>query len=163
MQLYFQLAYLAIIQETMNINKLNYFGTYIALIILITSNLIFLFRLLGSAKIEYWLGVIFLLTSIPIVYLLLTANELHRPTIYYIQLGLMVAFIAGEFLLDYLFKVNFRNTRWMVITYATFFFAATGGMIGIASLSGKIYSLIAIILFLIMTFLAFYQRVKTGM
>ena len=147
----------------MNINKVNYFGTYIALIILITCNLIFLFRLIGNSKTEYWLGVLFLLTFIPIVFLLLTANDLHRPTIYYIQLGLMLAFITVEFLLDYLFKVNFRNTRWMVITYATLFFAATGGMIGIASLSGKIYSLIAIILFLIMTFLAFFQRVKTGM
>jgi hypothetical protein len=147
----------------MNFNKVNYFGTYIALIILITCNLIFLFRLHGNLKIEYWLGVLFLLTSIPIVFLLLTANELQRPTIYYIQLGLMLAFIVVEFLLDYLFKVNFRNTRWMVITYATLFFAATGGMIGIASLSGKIYSIIATILFLIMTFLAFFQRVKTGM
>jgi len=147
----------------MNINKVNYFGTYIALIILITCNLIFLFRLLGNSKIEYWLGVLFLLTFIPIVFLLLNANELQRPTIYYIQLGLMLAFIVVEFLLDYLFKVNFRNTRWMVITYVTLFFAATGGMIGIASLSGKIYSVIAIILFLIMIFLAFYQRVKTGM
>ena len=147
----------------MNINKVNHFGTYIAFIILITSILIFLFRLLGYSKIEYWLGVLFLLAFIPIVFLLLTANELQRPTIYYIQLGLMLAFIAVEFLLDYLFKVNFRNTRWMVITYATLFFAATGGMIGIASLSGKIYSLIAIVLFLIMTFLAFFQRVKTGM
>jgi len=106
---------------------------------------------------------LFLLTFIPIVFLLLNANELQRPTIYYIQLGLMLAFIVVEFLLDYLFKVNFRNTRWMVITYVTLFFAATGGMIGIASLSGKIYSVIAIILFLIMIFLAFYQRVKTGM
>jgi len=147
----------------MNINKVNYFGTYIALIILITCNLIFLFRLLGNSKIECWLGVLFLLTFIPIVFLLLNANELQRPTIYYIQLGLMLAFIVVEFLLDYLFKVNFRNTRWMVITYVTLFFAATGGMIGIASLSGKIYSVIAIILFLIMIFLAFYQRVKTGM
>jgi len=147
----------------MNINKVNYFGTYIALIILITCNLIFLFRLLGNSKTEYWLGVLFLLTFIPIVFLLLNANELQRPTIYYIQLGLMLAFIVVEFLLDYLFKVNFRNTRWMVITYVTLFFAATGGMIGIASLSGKIYSVIAIILFLIMIFLAFYQRVKTGM
>jgi len=147
----------------MDINKANYFGTYIALTIIITGNLIFLFRLLGNSKIEYWLGILFLLTFIPIVILLLNANELQRPKIYYIQLGLMMAFIVVEFLLDYLFKVNFRNTRWMVITYATLFFAATGGMIGIASLSGKIYSVVAIILFLILIFLAFFQRVKTGM
>jgi hypothetical protein len=146
----------------MNINKINCFGTYLALLILITNILIFLFRLRGNPRIEYWLGVLFLLTSIPIVFLLLTAKELQRPPIYYIQLGLMLVFIIVEFLLDYFLKVNFRNTRWMVIMYATLFFASTGGMIGIASLSGKIYSIVATMIFLIMAFLAFFQRVKTG-
>jgi hypothetical protein len=106
---------------------------------------------------------IFILTSLPIIYLLFKANEFHRPTIYYIQLGVMLTFILVELFLDYLFKVDFRNTRWMVIAYATLFFAATGGMIGIASLSGKIYSILSIVLFLILMFLAFFQRVKTGM
>ncbi len=147
----------------MDIIKANYFGTIIALIILISSNLILIFRLLGFPKIEYWLGVLFILTFFPILYLLITANGFHRPAIYYVQLGIMLTFIVVEFFLDYLFKVNFRHTRWMVITYVTLFFAATGGMIGIASLSGKIYSIIAVLLFLIMTFFAFFQRIKTGM
>jgi len=147
----------------MGIDKADYLGTIIALIILTACNLIFIFRLLGFSKIEYWIGMIFILTSLPIIYLLFKANELNRPTIYYIQLGVMLTFILVELFLDYIFKVDFRNTRWMIIAYAALFFAATGGMIGIASLSGKIYSIISIILFLIMTFLAFFQRVKTGM
>ena len=147
----------------MDIIKANYLGTITALIILIMCNLIFVFRLLGLSKIEYYTGLLFLLTSLPVVYLLYTANEFYRPAIYYIQLGIMLTFIVVEFLLDYLFKINFRDTRWMVITYAMLFFAATGGMIGIASLSGRIYSIISVLLFLVMTFLAFYQRVKTGM
>jgi hypothetical protein len=147
----------------MDIIKANYLGTITALIILFTCNLIFVFRLLGLSKIEYYTGILFIITSLPVVYLLFTANEFHRPTIYYVQLGIMLTFIVVEFLLDYLFKINFRDTRWMVITYAMLFFAATGGMIGVASLSGRIYSIISILLFLIMTFLAFYQRVKTGM
>jgi hypothetical protein len=147
----------------MDINKTNYLGSIIALIILITCNLIFIFRLLGLSKIEYWIGLVFILTSLPIIFLLFKANEFQRPTIYYIQFGVMLTFILVELFLDYLFKVDFRHTRWMVISYATLFFAATGGMIGIASLSGRIYSIIAVILFLIMTFLAFFQRVKTGM
>ncbi len=147
----------------MDINKANYLGNIIALTILIMCNLIFIFRLFGLSKIEYWLGVIFLLTALPILYLIFTAKEFHRPAIYYIQLGVMLTFIIVEFLLDYAFKINFRNTKWMVITYAMLFFASTGGMIGIASLSGKFFSILSILLFLIMTFLAFYQRVKTGM
>ncbi len=146
----------------MDIYKANFLGTFIALMILIISNLIFVFRILDLSKTAYWAGVIFLLTSLPIMYLLFTANDFDRPTIYYIQLGIMLTFIIVELLFDYLFKINFRDTRWVLVTYVTLFFAATGGMIGVASLSGKTYSIIAIILFLIMTFLAFFSRIKTG-
>lgn len=147
----------------MDLNKANYLGTIIGFTILVTSNLIFIFRLLGFSKIEYWTGVIFILTSLPIIYLLIKANEHQRPAIYYIQLSVMLTFILVELFLDYIFKVDFRNTRWIVISYATLFFAATGGMIGIISQSGKIFSVTSIVLFLIMTFLAVFQRLKTGM
>ena len=150
-------------KKMMDINKANLLGTITGLIILVSCILIFISRLLGYSRIEYWLGTIFILTSLPITFLLIKANEFRRPTIYYIQLSILLAFILSELFLDYILKVNFRNTRWMVIIYATFFFAATGGIIGIASQSGKIYSLVSIILFFIMAFLAFYQRVKTGM
>ena len=147
----------------MDITKANILGTYLALIVLILCSLIFIFRLLGLSKIEHLLGIIFLLTSLPITYLLLTAGQFQRPTIYYVQIGIMLVFMIVELILDYLFNFDFRHTKWMVITYAMLFFAATGGMIGIASLSGKPYSIIAIFLWLIMAFLAFFQRYKTGM
>jgi len=150
-------------RKTMDITKANLIGTCIALIVLILCSLIFIFRLIGLSKIEYWLGITFLLTSLPMIYLLLTAGQFQRPTIYYLQIGVLLVFIIVELILDYLFNVDFRQTKWMVITYAMLFFAATGGMIGIASLSGKLYSIIAIFLWLIMSFLAFFQRYKTGM
>ena len=75
----------------------------------------------------------------------------------------MMGFIIIELLLDYVFKVDFRNTRWMTITYVMLFFAGTGGMIGIASQAGKLWAILAIILFFIMTTLVFVQRAKTGM
>lgn len=147
----------------MDLNKANYLGAIIGLTILVTCNLIFILRLLGFSKIEYWTGLIFILTSVPITYLLIIANEHQRPAIYYIQLSVMLIFILAELFLDYILKVDFRNTKWMVIPYATLFFAATGGMIGIISQSGKIFSVTSIVLFFIMIFLAFFQRVKTGM
>jgi len=42
----------------------------------------------------------------------------------------------------------------------TLFFAATGGLIGLASQAGKSWTIISIILFFIMAGLAFYQRAK---
>jgi hypothetical protein len=68
-----------------------------------------------------------------------------------------------ELFLDYVFKIDFRNVLWLTISYVIFFFAGTGGLIGIASLAGKRWGTVAIVLFLIMTFLAFWQRAKTGM
>ena len=45
----------------------------------------------------------------------------------------------------------------------TFIFAATGGMIGVASLAGAGWAIAAVILFLIMAVLAFVQRAVTGL
>jgi len=147
----------------MDITRINILGASISVFILAICSLIFIFRLSNQQTIEYWLGVILLLTAIPLAYLLYTANQLQRPMIYYIQIGAMIGFLIIELLLDYVFKVEFRNIRWMTITYVMFFFAGTGGMIGVASQAGKVFTIIAILLFLIMTILAFIQHAKTGM
>ncbi len=141
----------------------NYLGAFLALMILIAGNLVFIFRLMGLSKTEYWTGVAFLLMAFPILYLLYSAKELNRPVIYYLQLCLMLTFLIVEFILDYWFKIEFRSIKWIVVAYVTLFFASTGGMIGIASLAGRTFSIISIFLFFMMTFLAVFQRIKTGM
>jgi len=135
----------------------------VSLIALVLCILIFVFRLGGFPDIERILGVLFLLTGVPFLYLLFLARTHQRPGIFYIQISAILLFILIELSLDYLFKIDFRNVQWMTISYVIFFFAGTGGLIGIASLAGKRWGTIAIVLFLIMTFLAFWQRAKTGM
>lgn len=147
----------------MDINKINLLGAGLAVFIIAICISIFVVRLNNLPKVEYWLGVLFLLSAIPLIYMIFTANQFQRPAIYYIQIGIIIGFILTEFFLDYVFKVDFRNIRWITITYVMLFFASTGGMIGIASLAGKAWSITAIILFLLMAVLAFYQRSKTGM
>jgi len=149
--------------KNMDINKANIIGTSVAMCIFLLCILIFIFRLYGKSGTEYFLGLVFLLASLPLIYLLFTASQFQRPAIYYVQISLMLLFIIIECMLDYILKIDFRSTRWIVITYAMLFFAGTGGMIGIASISGKGWSITSIVLFLIMAFLAFYQRTKTGM
>ena len=147
----------------MDIYKLNLLGAFIAIFILLTCSLIFIFRLSNQQTAEHWLGIAFMLTAIPIVYLIYSSTNTERPTLYYIQLGLMIGFIIVELLLDYIFQFDFRHTKWITISYAMLFFASTGGMIGIASQAGKSWSLISVVLFFIMTALAFIQRSKTGL
>ncbi|MCX6224748.1 MAG: hypothetical protein NTV01_08370 [Bacteroidia bacterium] len=143
--------------------KANLIGTCSALLILLLASLIFIFRLCGQARVEYWLGIAFMVIALPLVYLLVAANRFDRPAIYYIQIVIMLVFIIAELLLDYVFRIEFRHTQWMAITYTMLFFAGTGGMIGVAALSGKPYAILSVCLFFIMAILAFYQRQKTGM
>jgi hypothetical protein len=144
-------------------DKLNLLGASTAILIFVLCILIFIFRLAGQKSVEYGLGVAFLVTAVPLAYLLVTAGRFDRPALYYIQLGLMITFILVEFLLDYLLKADFRHTSWITIVYVTLFFASTGGMIGVASLAGKTWSILTVVLFLITAILAFYQRAKTGL
>ena len=63
---------------------------------------------------------------------------------------------------DYVFKYDFRQTQWMVISYVVLYFAGIGGMIGIASQAGRGWTISAVILFFIAAVLAFVQRAVTG-
>ena len=146
----------------MDLDKVNILGAVVSIVILALCNLIFVFRLSQHNEVEYWLGILFLLTALPLVYMLYTAGSFHRPMIYYIQIVTILIFILVELFLDYIFKIDFRGVRWMVILYVMIFFAGTGGLIGIASQVGRTWSIAAIALFLSMTALAFWQRAKSG-
>jgi hypothetical protein len=145
-------------QETTNL-----LGAALTLAIYALCILVFGFRLVGKSQWGHWIGHLLLLTALPLAYLLLTAPRLDRPALYYVQIGLMLTWLLVMLLLDYVLKIDFRQTRWMVISYVTLFFAATGGMLGVAAQSGHTWTAAAIVLFLIMAVLAFVQRAVTGM
>ena len=145
------------------LEKLDLLGAVLTHAIYVLCILIFLSRLVEKPRYENWAGWILLLSSVPLGYLLLKAPELERAPLYYFQIGLMLAFLLVEFLLDHLFKLDFRNTRWMVIGYVTLFFSGTGGMLGVAALAGGGWTISAVVLFFIMAALAFYQRAVTGL
>ena len=145
-------------------DQINVLGAVTTLAYFSSMILIFVLRLLGKPEYGRWLGLAQTLVAIPMVgYLIYTAAQFQRPRLYIIQLGLFLAFLLVELLIDYLWKLDFRQVRWMVITYVTFFFAAAGGMIGVASQAGSGWTVAAAILFLIMAVLAFVQRAITGM
>lgn len=145
------------------LEKMNLLGAEVAVAFFISAILVFISRLLGKPQAEKWAGYFEFLLVIPLILLLVTAPRLGRPALYYIQIGLMLAWLVAEALLDYILKIEFRQVRWMVIAYVTLFFAASGGMVGIARYAGQVWTWIAGILFIIMTALAFVQRRVTGM
>jgi len=137
-------------------------GAWAAVWIYGCSMLTFAARLLGKPGLGRWFGVPLLLTAAPLTYLLFTAQQLGRPALYGLQIGLMLAFLLAELLLDFIFKLPFRQVRWMVIGYVVLFFAGTGGMLGVAALAGQAWTITAAGLFLVMAALAFVQHRVTG-
>lgn len=147
----------------MEINRTNLFGAIVANVINISTISIFIARLLGKPDTGHWIGIFVQLSIIPLSYLLYSAKPLKRPKIYCIWISLMIVFIIVEFLLDWYPKVDFRDNLAIIIPYIMLFFGATGGMIGVASLAGKRWTMITTTTFLIMAVLAFVQRQVTGM
>lgn len=74
----------------------------------------------------------------------------------------MLAWLLVLFALDYVFKLDFRQTRWMVISFVVLYFAGMGGMIGVAAEAGQGWTISAVALFMTAAILAFVQREITG-
>ncbi|MGD9347580.1 MAG: hypothetical protein PVH84_17065 [Candidatus Aminicenantes bacterium] len=140
----------------------NLIGAIVANLINVLLIAVFIARLNHRPKIEYWLGIAVISTIVPLVYMFITAIGFKRPFLYFIQIGLMIGYLVVEFLLDYVFRVDFRQNRGIVIPYITLLFAGTGGMIGVASHAGKVWTVATVISFLIMAIVAFIQRTITG-
>ena len=145
------------------VEKTNLLGAIVAVTFFVSASLVFVFRLLGKPHYGQWICYFEFLLAIPMIFLLVKAPQLQRPALYYIQLGCMLAWLVVEALLDYILKIDFRQVRWMVISYVMLFFAGTGGMLGVAVNAGRGWSIAAIVLFLIMAVLTFVQRAVTGM
>lgn len=144
------------------LQKTNILGAIVTILFYLSAIFIFISRLAGKQHIGYWIGIFEFSLAIPMIFLLIKAPALSRPALYYIQISLMLCWLVMELCLDYLFKIDFRQIRWLLIMYVTFFFASAGGMIGIAAHAGKGCAITSIILFLIMAMLAFIQRILTG-
>ena len=123
----------------------------------------FVARILGWLEIGRWVGLASSLVLIPLVYLFIVGLKTDRQAIYFVWLALMILFALFELIVDDILRVDFRSVQRAVIPYVMFFFAATGGMIGVAAQAGKPWSIVTSIVFLIMAVLAFVQRGLTGL
>jgi hypothetical protein len=120
-------------------------------------------RILGWSQVGRWIGISSSLVLIPLVYLFVIGLKTDRSVIYFVWLILMILFALFELIADDILKVDLRSTLRVVVPYVMFFFAATGGMIGVASQAGKPWSVVTPIIFLAMAVLAFIQRGITGL
>ncbi|MCF8261875.1 MAG: hypothetical protein K9J12_13935 [Melioribacteraceae bacterium] len=144
------------------VNHFDFLGAIVAIINNLLLIGIFIARIYKKERIEYWLGLIFILTIIPLLIMFINALAANRPFLYFLQLGLIIVFVILELLLDYILKIDFRHDFKIVIPYLILFYASFGGMIGIATYAGKLWSVLAIIGFLVMTAISLLMHFKTN-
>jgi hypothetical protein len=123
---------------------------------------VFIARLLGLLEISRWIGFTSSLVIFPLLYLSVVGLRTKRRKIYFVWMALMVLFSLFELVVDQILMIDIRSAQWTVILYVMFFFAATGGMIGVASQAGKTWTITTVSIFLIMAVMAFFQRGITG-
>ena len=91
----------------LNMENANRVGALVAHFIYVMCIMIFCTRLAEKPRLEHWLGLTLMLALIPLAYLMVIARTFSRPTLYYIQLSLMIVFLIVELLLDYILKIQF--------------------------------------------------------
>lgn len=137
-------------------------GAALAVFLYAVSILVFTFRLAGKPAWGHGIGWLEMAAIPPLTYLLLQVRQFERPALYALQVGLMIAWLVVELLLDYVFKVDFRQSLRIVIPYVILFFAGMGGMLGVAAQAGMPWKAVSVALFLAMAVLTFVQRRVTG-
>jgi len=149
--------------KEVNARFANLVGAITANVYMLLIIAIFISRILGFLEIGRWVGFVSSLIIVPLVYLFVVGLRIGQRKIYFVWLGLMVLFALFELVIDQILRIDLRSAQWTVVPYVMFFFAATGGMIGVASQAGKAWTITTVIIFLIMAIMAFVQRGITGM
>jgi hypothetical protein len=148
----------AVLARTANLVGAITANVYMLLIIAM-----FTARILGWFEVGRWIGIASSLVLIPLIYLFVVGLKTDRRMIYFAWLVLMIMFAVFELIFDDILRIEFRSIRWAVVPYVMFFFAATGGMIGVAAQAGRRWSIVTSAIFLLMAVLAFVQRGVTGL
>jgi hypothetical protein len=145
------------------VDRLDLLGAVVALLIYVSSIVVFSARIMFDLPPGHWVGIPFLLMAFPLGFLLYKSPSVDRPLLYYIQVGLMLASVVVLFLLDYVSGVDWRDTQWIVVSLVVLYFAGLGGMIGVASRAGQTWTVAAVVLFFATAIMAFVQRAVTGL
>lgn len=138
-------------------------GAITANVYLLLVSVVFITRILDWLLIERWVGFASSLVIFPLVYLFVVGLRTSRRKLYFAWLVLMALFAFFELIVDQILMIDIRSAQCTIILYVMFFFAATGGMIGVAAQAGKAWSISTSIVFIVMAILAFVQRGITGL
>ena len=120
---------------------------------------VFLARARGFERTEYVLGLAVVAMAMPVITIVLL-NIMHQRDFWTIVLPLpLILYCLVELLLDYILKLDFRNTG-LVWLYIPIFYLGLWGMIGYAFLIGRIYGFITLATYFISLFATWYGHTR---
>ncbi|MBN2558128.1 MAG: hypothetical protein JXB33_05165 [Clostridia bacterium] len=134
------------------------FGAVTAAAVYFCAAMVFAFKLARMPRAVFWAGLAEFMMIIPLGYLFISGFENDRPFAYFLQTGLMISWLCMMLMADYIRQTDFRKTKWKVISFTVWFFAATAGMLGIAARAGGAWLAAAIVMFAAMVVLTFTQN-----
>ena len=137
-------------------------------ILIITTNLfnlimvaIFLSRPAGRKRLEYWLGIANLALILPLAAGILFNLSAGREWWATVLPALLLAFLLLELLLDYILKLQFRQTR-LLGPYLLLYYAAQMGMIGYAFLVSEPWGFVTLVTYFLCLGATAYSYRKVG-
>lgn len=120
---------------------------------------VFLARARGFERTEYILGLAVVALALPVI-TIVVLNIMHQRDWWMIVLPLpLILYCLVELLLDYILKLDFRNTG-LVWLYITIFYLGLWGMIGYAFLIDRIYGFITLVTYFISLLATWYGHTR---
>ena len=123
------------------------------------TTVILLARTRGMAQLEYNLGLIWVAMIAPVGAIIIL-NYMNQREWWTTVLPLFfLAFLVLELILDYILKLNFRQTQ-LLWPYFTLFLISQFTMIGFSFLAKKQYGYVTLVTYFIVLSVALYARMK---
>lgn len=123
--------------------------------------IIFISRPLKWEKTEYISGLIMTALGIPLIIISIINFAAGREWWSYILPLFMIAFLIIELFFDYIYKLNFRETK-LLIPYLIFFYLGLFGMIGYNFLTLRIFGYITLSTYFLQLLATWYSYSKVG-
>ncbi len=113
------------------------------------------------AQIDYNLAVPLVLMALLLIAASIVNAIGKRENWFYILPLILAVYLFAEWLLDYVFKIDFRST-WLLGPYLLLFYAGQMGMIGYAFLAKKGYGVITLVTYFLSLAATAYSYINVG-
>ncbi|MFC1726573.1 hypothetical protein ACFL4T_13200 [candidate division KSB1 bacterium] len=148
------------LKEILNRETIDLIVFVIAVLVNILSILIFLSRLKDTKKLEHIAGLVFCSLSFPITGIIVFNIINHREWWTVVLLIPILIYIIFEFFLDYILKLDFRNTK-LIWPYLTLYYFGLIGLMGYSFGINKICGFVVLLFYFInLTVTGYVHRKK---